>query len=201
LISENANKGIKITSEIIPGPVIEQITTHSISGRSLPNSDVELFTDSKNQGRFFIDRIKADESGHFEWQGKYQKSGFNVTAITIDVYGNTSEFSSMDISGQGRPVKQHLPNDYVLGQNFPNPFNTYTQIGYGLPEKCHVKLEILNFIGKKIITLVNGFQDAGTYSVSWNGIDKDGRAVPSGIYLYRMEAVGRVDVKKMILVK
>jgi hypothetical protein len=90
----------------------------------------------------------------------------------------------------------NLPHDFMLAQNYPNPFNPTTTIQYQLPEGENVKIIVYDALGKQVAKLVDGFQNAGTYS-----IDFDGTNLASGIYLYRMEAGNFVKVNKMLLLK
>lgn len=92
--------------------------------------------------------------------------------------------------------------DALLG-NFPNPFNPQSTIYYALSEPKHVKLIVLNVLGQEVITLVDGYQDAGYKSVEFNA-----GSLASGIYFYRMTAqqvessTGNFsDIKKMLLVR
>lgn len=84
-------------------------------------------------------------------------------------------------------------------QNYPNPFNPVTQIRYELPKDSDVKIRVSNLLGQEIAMLVDKNHDAGVYSVNWDGKDKNGDQVPSGIYFYRMETAGFVQTKRMIL--
>ena len=74
-----------------------------------------------------------------------------------------------------------LPQQFALDQNYPNPFNPSTIISYELPAESRVRLTIYNLLGREIVTLVNGNQDAGFKSVEWNASN-----VASGIYFYRL---------------
>ncbi len=88
-----------------------------------------------------------------------------------------------------------------LHQNYPNPFNPSTTISYDLNEQTQVQLSIFNVKGQKIITLVNDNRNAGIHSVIWNGRDENGKSVPSGIYLYKLQTEKNSSIKKMILMK
>lgn len=103
---------------------------------------------------------------------------------------------------------QQVPSSYELIQNYPNPFNPSTSIRYALPESGHVTLKVYNIIGQEVITLVSRVQSAGRYTVSWTGINGQGRSASSGLYFYRLAAkpLDRtaptfIDMKKMMLVK
>lgn len=91
-----------------------------------------------------------------------------------------------------------VATEFMLHQNYPNPFNPSTQITYTLPESVHVRLDVFSVNGQLVTTLQNGVQSAGTHSVTF---DSRNFPIASGVYLYRIEAGGLVQVKKMLLVK
>lgn len=88
-----------------------------------------------------------------------------------------------------------------LRQNSPNPFNPNTVIGYYVPERCEVHLEIYDIKGRKVRTLVDKSQTEGTYSVDWNGRWNNGSEAASGVYFYRLRAGKTTLSKKMILLR
>jgi hypothetical protein len=94
-----------------------------------------------------------------------------------------------------------FPNTFMLNQNYPNPFNPETTIQYQLPKTRHVKLIVYNLVGHQVATLVNKKQQAGFYSVDWDGKDDLGRIVASGVYLYRLESKEFVKVRKLTLIR
>lgn len=91
--------------------------------------------------------------------------------------------------------------DFEVSQNYPNPFNSSTIIDYQLPTDANVRLDIFNVVGQKVVTLVEAFQKAGRYQSVFDGKDKTGRALSSGVYFYRLEAGSFAGVNKMIYVK
>jgi len=97
-------------------------------------------------------------------------------------------------------VKVCPPDKYELFQNYPNPFNPVTTISYQLPVKSNLKLKIYDLLGKEIITLVNGIEDAGYHKVEWNA-----QPFASGIYFYQLiaKSEGKEELfrKKMMVVK
>jgi len=92
-----------------------------------------------------------------------------------------------------------LPEKFSLHHNYPNPFNPETIISYDLPRSVNVSLIIYNTLGQEIITLVKEYQAAGRKIVKWNGKNRFGKIVPSGIYFYKLYADNFNSVKKMIL--
>ena len=93
-----------------------------------------------------------------------------------------------------------LPEAAFLGQNFPNPFNPSTIIPYELALLSHVRLEVFNLLGQRVVMLVAGEQAAGSYRAQWDGTDAAGRAVAAGVYVYRLTVGGASQTGRMVLV-
>jgi hypothetical protein len=92
--------------------------------------------------------------------------------------------------------KVTLIPEFVLNQNFPNPFNPTTTISYNLPKQCNTTIKIYNSTGQLMKTLVNKVQQAGEHSVVWNAMN-----ISSGLYFYRIIAGDYISTKKCILLK
>ncbi len=112
-----------------------------------------------------------------------------VCVVHIDEYSDTEE------------ELPELPTAYALEQNYPNPFNPVTEISYALPEGSSVLLRVFDVSGRQVTTLVDGFQEAGYRSVTWDGRDDRGISVSSGVYFYRLRAGEFEETKKMILLR
>jgi hypothetical protein len=97
-------------------------------------------------------------------------------------------------------ISSSVPSTFELDQNYPNPFNPSTTIQYSLAKAGQVSLKVYNLIGNEVGTLVNGYQEAGIYTVSF-GSSKETFSLSSGVYYYRLEAGSFVSTKKLILVK
>ena len=112
-------------------------------------------------------------------------------------------YGSVDITKtEGAPkLVASVPKNFVLGQNFPNPFNPTTQIDYTLPEPARVELRVYNILGQEVKTLVNFEQAAGSHQVVWDGTDASGNGVSSGIYFYKLLTPTSVQTKKMMFVQ
>jgi photosystem II stability/assembly factor-like uncharacterized protein len=85
---------------------------------------------------------------------------------------------------------------FSLEQCFPNPFNPSTTIRFNLPKETYVKLEVFNLLGERVATLVNEVRHTGSYSEKF-----DGTKLPSGVYLYRLQAGGYSATKKLVLLR
>jgi FlgD Ig-like domain len=122
-----------------------------------------------------------------------------VTAV--DVHGNQSEPVTLS-PGQITGVEQlHPPSVTHLNQNRPNPFNPATAIDFGSQIGGRATLRVYGADGRLVRTLVDESKPAGTYSVHWDGKDDRGRALPSGVYVARLEVVGGSRTVKMVLAR
>jgi hypothetical protein len=83
-----------------------------------------------------------------------------------------------------------------LDQNYPNPFNPSTKISYSIKEEGLVTLKVYDILGKEIATLINENKPEGNYEVEFNA-----SALPSGLYIYKIQSGSFSDVKKMLLTK
>ena len=84
---------------------------------------------------------------------------------------------------------------------YPNPFNPTTTIAFELSQDSKVIISIYNIKGQKVKTLTNKPYTKGAHSVIWNGKDKTGKSVSSGVYFYKITAGKNAVVKKMLLLK
>jgi len=102
--------------------------------------------------------------------------------------------------GAATPVDAPKPKLSVAG-NYPNPFNPSSTIKYAIGVRGKVSINIYNTRGELVKTLVNQVMDAGDHQATWNGLDRRGTPVSSGVYLYRVEANDKVITNKMVMVK
>jgi hypothetical protein len=90
-----------------------------------------------------------------------------------------------------------VPREYVLYENYPNPFNPSTTITYDLPNEADVVLKIYDMLGREVTTLVDARQGAGHHAVSFAPTT----GLASGAYIYQIQAGSFRDRKKMMLIK
>ena len=84
---------------------------------------------------------------------------------------------------------------------YPNPFNPTTTLTYSLSTLSDVALEVFSVSGRLVMVLEDGVVSAGRHEVRWDGTDSDGNAVSSGIYFVRFEAGGKIDTRKLVLLR
>lgn len=110
-----------------------------------------------------------------------------------------------DLKVQSSKVKQKNKNEpirfFKLHQNYPNPFNSTTKIQINLDRESEVELSIYDIEGKFINTIASGRFSAGSHAIVWDGNNKNGQGVNSGIYVYRLKMGKTTFSKKMTLLK
>ena len=94
------------------------------------------------------------------------------------------------------PVSSEIPQTIRLEQNFPNPFNPETQIRFQIPAAGRVTLRVYDILGREVATLVDAHMPAGVHTVAF-----DGSGLSSGVYLYRLDAGGVTQSRRMLLTK
>lgn len=112
-----------------------------------------------------------------------------------DLYIDTST-----ISIRSYPISDN-PREFFLSQNYPNPFNLKTLIVYQIPVDEWVKLTIHNIAGNEVNRLVDNLKSKGEHSILWDGRNKNGNPIPSGIYFCRIQAGSLSATKKLLLIK
>ncbi|MEA2062177.1 MAG: PQQ-binding-like beta-propeller repeat protein [Gemmatimonadota bacterium] len=117
---------------------------------------------------------------------------------------SAEELSTLRLTLYGEPaLGPALPRAFSLYQNFPNPFNPATTIGFEVPADrlTRVSLKVYDLRGRLVRTLVQDEREPGAYSVFWDGTDSSGKEAPSGVYLYRLQAKNFSGTRKMVLLK
>jgi uncharacterized delta-60 repeat protein len=157
--------------------------------------------------------IKYNAAGVQQWITRNNGPGNSydeANALAVDGAGNVYVTGTSDGGGWSiyttikyvqatvsvEEKKPNAPNTYWLAQNYPNPFNPSTTIRYAVAKSGHVTLKVFNLQGQEIAALVNENKPAGEYEIQWNPTD-----VPSGVYLYRLQAGKFVQTMKLILLR
>ncbi|MFK7847023.1 MAG: Ig-like domain-containing protein [Rhodothermales bacterium] len=111
------------------------------------------------------------------------QSNIATVSITVDPISRTD-------------VDTELPFSYALSQNYPNPFNPVTTIAFSVPTAELVTLKVFDMLGREVASLIDGIQAPGIHEVQFNAA-----GLPSGMYIYKLEAKAFAEVKKLVLLK
>ena len=207
----NLSHGIKVSTDIIapaaPSGLFATSNDTSIilNWDTNPENDLsyyKIYRRIKNDIHqiSLLDSVFEPKTSYYD-SAVLQDTTYDYWISAVDSSKNESELSGPVSSGVfvgnlNQKNQMTVISQIVLSQNYPNPFNPSTTIKYTIPKKEKVKIEVLNLLGQKIETLVNNQISAGSHEIEFNAMD-----LPSGVYLYRIEAGGYQEVKKMILLQ
>ncbi|KAA3618565.1 MAG: PKD domain-containing protein [Calditrichaeota bacterium] len=122
---------------------------------------------------------------------------WRVEAIDLDSLVTSSETRSFVVGVlTSLEIRDELPTEFLLSQNYPNPFNPSTTISFSIPIVTNVELTIVDMLGKKVATLINGKMPVGNYKYDFNA-----SGLASGVYLYMLKTKEYTQMKKMLLIK
>jgi hypothetical protein len=200
-------------------------------GSSLPVQLVSFTAEPSPRGRVRLDWTTVSEINNFGFEVQKRTgaaepystiprsfSPGHGTTVAVHQYSYTDtsamvgrwyyRLKQIDLDGSARysdpavvtvvsgVVEQAMPSQTALFPNYPNPFNPSTTIRYGLPERSHVSLAVYNALGQQVALLCGGEQGAGYHEVEF-----DAAALPSGVYLYRLQVGGFVQTRRLLLMR
>jgi hypothetical protein len=125
-------------------------------------------------------------------------NGTNSNSGFLNSSGSMAFLSSVLLIIEGKGLH---PKQFMLYDNYPNPFNPITRINYDLPEDALVNITIYDMLGRIVKTLINSKLTAGFKSIQWNATNDAGQPVSAGLYLYTIQAGEFRQTKKMVLLK
>jgi len=149
--------------------------------------------DFNNDGT--IDATDENPSFTYSGIGEYSVKLVVSTGSAIDTILRENYISVTPITGVENETSQ-IPTEFNLYQNYPNPFNPTTTINYSVPKENFISLKVYNMLGAEVATLVNEKKTPGLYELNFGGEN-----LPSGVYVYRIEAGSFSASKKMLLIK
>jgi hypothetical protein len=120
-----------------------------------------------------------------------------IIAEIVGDNGDTTDVNLYGAGGNASSVSEgSLPLASSLAQNYPNPFNEETAIIYSIPDRSLVTLTVFDELGREVITLASGEQDAGAHTAAFNDA-----MLPAGVYYYQLRAGASVSRRMMQIVK
>jgi len=156
-----------------------------------------------------IDGVPVDFEPDEAYVSPHLNAGFGDGVVEIQKGGRslTLDFPrSIETEGDTRTAvlvanATALPQTLALEQNYPNPFNSGSVLRFVLPTAQNVELVVYSLAGQQVVTLVQGVRQAGSYAVNWDGRDKSGKALATGVYLYRLQAAEETLTRKLLLLR
>ncbi len=136
------------------------------------------------------------------WLGEYYAWAYDEVSeeyfndsltVYLDATTGAVLYSTVTVANE---IDLDVPETIQLDQNYPNPFNPSTNIPFSLSEASRVEISVYSILGQKVATITDGLYTAGSHIVQWNA-----QNLSSGIYIYRMNAGGFSQTKKLILLK
>ncbi|HQV32122.1 MAG TPA: T9SS type A sorting domain-containing protein, partial [Calditrichia bacterium] len=125
--------------------------------------------------------------------------------VTIPAAGGIADYQLIvgtpDFAEGQRQEIPLQPMDYRLAQNYPNPFNPETTISFQMARKGTANLTVYNALGQVVTTLVDGVLNTGPQQVLWDGRDRFGKGVASGVYFYQLRTDSFSETRKMMLIR
>ncbi|MBN2356478.1 T9SS type A sorting domain-containing protein [candidate division KSB1 bacterium] len=150
------------------------------------------------QGNYRLQRDGFTAAGGHLSSQTYQSN----MQLSVNHFGQMNSKSYH--TGPGTAVEmatEELPIDFHLQQNHPNPFNQSTQLRWRVARPGRVEIAVYSLLGRKVATLFDGHQVPGHYRLQYDGRDRSGQMLPSGIYFCRMMAAGYTHCIKLLIVR
>ena len=184
-----------------PGPTIVEVTveglepiTFTVVAQPTPDFDGDGVT---NFADFFL---FADAFGTYDARFDLDGSGtvdFGDFFLFADAFGRHARAKLLALAREW----MGLPDESQLQQNRPNPFNSQTRITFFLLNPGPVRVEVFALTGQRVAVLDQGQKKAGIHRLHWDGRNREGRPLASGIYLYRLVTAREVLTRKLTLLQ
>ncbi len=209
-----AIEGVKIGLQVVRGvaypfedPITQQRAQTILENRlnDIISSSASVALDDSWQKQILI-VLTTTQANRETFELAYEAINSDLHGDTIVWLIHTTSSDGFIYSGDdpvcnGSAVGDELLEVRNLQQNFPNPFNPRTTIGFDVPREVEACLRVYDVSGRLVDVLLNGVTMQGHYEVVWRGRDMAGRVAPAGVYFYRLEAEGYVETKRMTLMK
>ena len=143
--------------------------------------------------------VNWSEQGVFDIDSTYPTSIFCIDSLAgwaVGWYGAILHTTNGGVSFVEEQQLGEVPTEFLLSQNWPNPFNPNTTFRYSIPQTSKVVIKVYDILGNEIALLMDEEKTVGTYGLTW-----DAASLPSGVYFYQLKADEYVSTKKMLLLK
>ncbi len=159
-----------------------------------------------DENGYQIAGMNAGDSLHFDWV-YYVDPEYRTDRLVTNIFIQRNGTRKVQQAIRQEPTASagvdvvDVSEPVWLGKNVPNPFTSETTISFSLKYPSEVELSVYTLEGRLIINLIDGYKQAGKHSVTWDGRDRFGNDVASGVYYYRLSTRNTSQVGKMILLR
>ncbi|MDX1439244.1 MAG: T9SS type A sorting domain-containing protein [Rubricoccaceae bacterium] len=194
---------ITASMEVDGDPTLD-LTTPATLGEGTYWLSIVAVLSFNGSDQWFQTVQSVQNGGPYHWQDPLDLFGTGCTtwmpgASVCGVGGGVDPDVSFTILGEmvtANEAGSELPTSVTLGQSYPNPFNPSATIPFEVDETSDVRIAVYDVLGREVATVVNQTYTPGSYTVSFDAI-----GLPSGTYMYRLEANGGVQMRTMSLLK
>ena len=185
LLSDNDEVKFKVelvrsSDDYVVG-VIKEMVYNKNNADAFESKDFKLDCSGLKADNYYL-RLKTAVKGKAEY---FMGNGLNGSESL-----EKKEYEDLEVAGVS------LPLTYELQQNYPNPFNPVTSIAYAVPNAGKVTITVYDIRGRMVKKLLDTYKEPGRYTVKF-----DGKALSSGLYIYRLKSGDFITERKMLLVK
>ena len=161
------------------------------------NAEVKLSHHDSDNGLISMILYNPDQE-HIDIKWKHLKeSSESVVSLLLK-----TEYNDQSVQVQRSMFKiMSVPDEYVLHDNFPNPFNPTTTFKFDIPKESSARLNIYNILGQQVKTFHLSSLTPGYHSIIWDSTNDFGEQVSGGVYFYQLQSQDFMQTKKMILLK
>jgi hypothetical protein len=199
---------LRTSSDVVLGKLERDSRTteeHWLVASYKPNDSIVNVIIISTQSKYFSDGNGALAKISFTTEKPNEISSASLANVMITNKHADSlgvAINNLDWSNKSVLIADNnATKSFVLGQNFPNPFNPTTKITYRLNKPALVKLSVYDITGREVNRLVDRYQSVGDYNISWNSNDDNGQKMASGMYFARLIVDNESVSRKMVMTK
>ncbi|MCG8603930.1 FG-GAP-like repeat-containing protein [bacterium] len=161
-----------------------------------PNDGIEFYGQSKAPIHFGLGEAELVQNIKVEWPSGIQQEFHDIPANqTITINENSGIVTEVTVENSTPP------GDFALLNNYPNPLRDRTLIYFRTGGSAHVKIEVYDILGRLVAIPVQGPYTAGDHTVSWEGTDRNGHSLPSGIYIQKLSSGNLTSYRKLTILR